>query len=59
MATSNMTSLIDLAKTNQIAPVTQDFDESKGVAGRVRCRARRICIGSGNGSRCWAIAAPC
>lgn len=36
MATSNMTSLIDLAKTNQIAPVTQDFDESKGVAGRVQ-----------------------
>ena len=36
MATSNMTSLIDLAKTNQIAPVTQDFDESKGVASRVQ-----------------------
>jgi len=25
----------DLARANQIAPVTQDFDESKGVAGRV------------------------
>lgn len=36
MTTSNMTSLLDLAKTNQIAPVTQDFDESKGVAGRVQ-----------------------
>lgn len=27
--------LAQVAKANQIAPVTQDFDESKGVAGRV------------------------
>lgn len=35
MATSLMQTAEDLAKKNEVTPVTVDYDESKGVAGRV------------------------